>query len=64
MDNLRRYCLVRHHHFINRLGWRITHHPDGTRDAISPTGKIVRSHALAGSGHGPPGQRTRGSPAG
>ncbi len=62
MENLHLYCLVHHHHFIHRLGWRIIHHPDGTRDAISPSGKIVRSHPLAGSGQGPPGQRARGSP--
>jgi hypothetical protein len=61
LENLHLYCLVHHHHFIHRLGWRIIHHPDGTRDAISPTGKVIRSHPLAAQG--PPGQRTRGSPA-
>jgi hypothetical protein len=63
LDNLYLYCLVHHHHFIHRLGWQLIHHPDGTRDAISPTGKVIRSHPLAGSGQGPPGQRKRGSPA-
>jgi hypothetical protein len=61
VENLRLYCLVHHHHFIHRLGWRIIHHPDGSRDAISPSGKVLRSHLPAEDG--PPGQRTRGSPA-
>lgn len=64
MGNLHLYCLVHHHHFIHRLGWQVIHHPDGTRDAISPYGKVLRSHALAGTGQGPPIQRTRGSPTG
>jgi hypothetical protein len=63
VENLRLYCLVHHHHFIHRLGWQIIHHPDGTRDAISPSGKVTRSHPLPAHGQGPPGQRTRGSAA-
>jgi hypothetical protein len=62
MENLHLYCLVHHHHFIHRLGWRIIHHPDGARDAISPSGKVLRSHPSVGNGQGPPGQRTRGRP--
>jgi hypothetical protein len=62
LQNLHLYCLVHHHHFIHRLGWRIIHHPDGARDAISPSGKIIRSHPPASTGQGPPGQRTRGRP--
>jgi hypothetical protein len=45
LENLDLYCTVHHHHFIHRLGWRIVKHPDGTRDAISPHGKVIRSHA-------------------
>jgi hypothetical protein len=60
VENLHLYCLVHHHHFIHRLGWRIIHHPDGTRDAISPAGKVIRSHPSATTG--PPAQRTRGRP--
>ena len=45
LENLDLYCLVHHHHFIHRLGWTIIKHPDGTRDAISPRGTIIRSHA-------------------
>jgi hypothetical protein len=63
VKNLHLYCLVHHHHFIHRLGWRIIHHPDGARDAISPSGKVLRSHPLAGNSQGSPGQRTRSSPA-
>jgi len=62
MENLHLYCLVHHHHFIHRQGWRIIHHPVGTRDAISPSGKVLRSHPSAVTGQGPPGQRARSSP--
>jgi 5-methylcytosine-specific restriction endonuclease McrA len=48
LDNLDLYCFGHHHVFIHRYGWRIVKHPDGTRDAISPGGKIVRSHAPPG----------------
>ena len=45
LDNLDLYCFAHHHIFIHRYGWQVVRHPDGTRDAISPHGKIVRSHA-------------------
>jgi hypothetical protein len=48
MENLDLYCTVHHHHFIHRLGWTIVRHPDGTRDAISPHGTIIRGHAPPG----------------
>jgi hypothetical protein len=51
LDNLDLYCFAHHHVFIHRYGWQVIKHPDGTRDAISPDGKIVRSHAP----HAPPG---------
>ena len=54
--NLDLYCLAHHHHFIHRLGWRIIKHTDGTRDAVSPDGKITRSH------HSPSPATGRGSP--
>jgi hypothetical protein len=66
--NLDLYCLAHHHHFIHRLGWRIIKHPDGSRDAISPDGRITRSHhpptPATGQGEpatGPPGSRPPGS---
>jgi 5-methylcytosine-specific restriction endonuclease McrA len=49
MENLDLYCGTHHHHFIHRLGWRIVKHPDGTREAISPRGKVIRSHAPPGA---------------
>jgi Domain of unknown function (DUF222) len=44
LENLRLYCLVHHHHFIHRLGWKIVVHPDGSSDALSPRGRVVHSH--------------------
>jgi hypothetical protein len=44
VENLHLYCHAHHHVFIHRLGWKITHHPDGSRDAIGPGGWIIRSH--------------------
>ncbi|WP_263731829.1 HNH endonuclease signature motif containing protein [Cellulomonas sp. SG140] len=33
-------CLCRkHHHLKHQAGWRVTHHPDGTLDWHSPTGR-------------------------
>jgi hypothetical protein len=69
LSNLRMLCGVHHHHFIHRLGWKITAHPDGTLTAISPHGKTVHSHGprtsdqrnRGPSGQGPPG--TTGPPA-
>jgi len=45
IGNLHLYCFAHHHVFIHRLGWKITHHPDGSRDATSPSGWTIRSHA-------------------
>jgi hypothetical protein len=45
LENLRLYCHAHHHVFIHRLSWKITHHPDGSRDATSPSGWTIRSHA-------------------
>ena len=45
LANLYMYCHSHHHVFIHRLGWKITHHPDGSRDATSPGGWTIRSHA-------------------
>jgi hypothetical protein len=44
VENLRLYCHSHHHVFIHRLGWKIIHHPDGSRDATGPNGWVVRSH--------------------
>lgn len=71
--NLDLYCLAHHHHFIHRLGWRIIKHPDGSRDAVSPDGRIIRSYRLRCSapgqdpsstalpGSGPPGREAPGN---
>jgi len=44
VENLRLYCFAHHHVFIHRLGWKVTHHPDGSRTATSPNGWTIRSH--------------------
>jgi hypothetical protein len=43
-ENLYLYCFAHHHVFIHRLGWKVIHHPDGSREAIGPNGWLVRSH--------------------
>jgi hypothetical protein len=46
--SLRNCCLLceQHHQvFIHRLGWQFTMHPDGTTQARSPRGEVLRSHA-------------------
>ncbi|HTU73174.1 MAG TPA: hypothetical protein VMG38_06610 [Trebonia sp.] len=53
VDDLHLYCLAHHHVFIHRLGWRIIHHPDGSREATGPNGWVIRSHD-------PPGLSERG----
>jgi len=57
LENLGLFCLVHHHHFIHRLGWTITRHPDGGLTATSPQGKTIRSHGPrpGATSHGPPG---------
>ncbi len=42
LKNLKLLCLAHHHHFIHRLGWDIVVHPDGSSDAISPRGRVIR----------------------
>jgi Domain of unknown function (DUF222)/HNH endonuclease len=37
-------CSYHHEVCIHRLGWQLTLHADGTREAISPQGEILRSH--------------------
>jgi hypothetical protein len=44
LGNLSLFCLAHHHHFIHRLGWKVTRHPDGTLTATSPQGKALHSH--------------------
>ncbi len=43
--NLQDYCIWHHHVLLHLLGWQLTVHPDGTSQARSPTGKIIRSHS-------------------
>lgn len=39
-------CLCRKHHRLkHQAGWRVTHHPDGTLDWHSPTGRRYATHA-------------------
>ena len=38
-------CQFHHDVCIHRWGWQITLHPDGTTEARSPDGRILRSHA-------------------
>jgi hypothetical protein len=68
LANLRLFCLAHHHHYIHRVGWKITAHPDGALTAISPQGKTIRSHGPGGQGPPgttgpPPGSARPGSPA-
>ena len=51
LQDLRLYCVFHHQVMIHRHGWKIIVHPDGTSEAISPWGEVIRSH-------GPPGDRT------
>ena len=37
-------CSYHHNVCIHRLGWTLTLHPDGTTEARSPAGEILRSH--------------------
>jgi hypothetical protein len=44
---LKDLILLCHHHHqvcIHRLGWTMTLNPDGTTEARSPHGEILRSH--------------------
>jgi hypothetical protein len=42
--NLKLLCWYHHHVCIHRLGWQLTVHADGTTEARSPRGQILRSH--------------------
>ena len=44
LANLRLLCRTHHHHYVHRLGWNITAHPDGTLTATSPNGNTIHSH--------------------
>jgi hypothetical protein len=37
-------CAFHHEVCIHRLGWTLTLHPDGTTEARSPQGEVLRSH--------------------
>jgi len=37
-------CEYHHQVCIRRLGWKLILHPDGTTEARSPHGDILRSH--------------------
>jgi Domain of unknown function (DUF222) len=51
LEDLKLYCTFHHQVCIHRRGWKVIVHPDGTSEAISPWGEVIRSH-------GPPGDRT------
>ena len=51
LDDLKLFCKFHHLVKIHRDGWKVIMHPDGTSEAISPWGEVIRSH-------GPPGDRT------
>ena len=44
LKNLVLLCSYHHNVCIHRLGWTLTLHPDGTTEARSPQGEILRSH--------------------
>jgi hypothetical protein len=44
LSNLLLLCAYHHEVCIHRLGWTLTLHPDGTTEARSPNGEILRSH--------------------
>jgi hypothetical protein len=45
LANLTTLCWWHHHVVLHEMGWQLTAHPDGTSQATSPTGKIIRSHS-------------------
>jgi hypothetical protein len=51
VDDLKLFCKFHHQVQIHRRGWKVIMHADGTTEAISPHGEIVRSN-------GPPRGRT------
>jgi Domain of unknown function (DUF222)/HNH endonuclease len=48
IDDLKLFCKFHHQVCIHRRGWKVIMHPDGTTEAISPHGEVLRSN-------GPPG---------
>jgi hypothetical protein len=44
LDNLKLLCEYHHQVCIHRLGWKLITYADGTAEAISPQGEILRSH--------------------
>jgi hypothetical protein len=60
VENLHLYCFAHHHVFIHRLGWKIIHHPDGSREATGPGGWVIRSHDPPAAGA--PSTSPRGRP--
>jgi uncharacterized protein DUF222/HNH endonuclease len=51
IDDLKLFCSFHHQVQIHRRGWKVIMHADGSTEAISPHGEILRSN-------GPPGGRT------
>ena len=50
VDDLKLFCKFHHQECIHRRGWKVIMHADGTTEAISPYGEVLRSHGP------PPGQ--------
>ena len=44
LDDLKMFCKFHHQVCIHRQGWKVIMHPDGTTEAISPGGEVLRSH--------------------
>jgi hypothetical protein len=44
LEDLKMYCTFHHQVCIHRRGWKVIVHPDGTSEAISPWGEVIRSH--------------------
>jgi hypothetical protein len=44
IDDLKLFCKFHHLVKIHRDGWKVIMHPDGTSEAISPWGEVIRSH--------------------
>jgi len=44
LDSLGLFCEYHHLVSIHREGWKVTRHADGTYEAISPHGEVLRSH--------------------
>ena len=44
LSNLKDDCWWHHHVAIHQMGWQVTVFADGTSQARSPTGMVIRSH--------------------